>query len=507
MIKARHISPLHVRVTALFLGLLVLLGGVYYWWMQRTVFAPPVQDAATDHWFAELVDAEIDSLARTAVGADADALAALLDDYGRAIAPFDAEAVFFDAATGAVLAATGADSLAAAVGEVDPALLADMAAPGWDFDTIYPDPTDIDAYVNRIIHVAAVDGDGAQPAAYLAASYRVMVFSAEDVAIDPRRLWLQAVLVGLAGSFVAGWLLMAWLTRRIRLLSATVSRLAEGRLDARAPTAGGDELGQLGRDVNVMAARLEATIEELKGKEQFQRQLIANISHDLRTPMASLRGYVETLGLGADKLGPEKREAYLGVITENIDHLDRLIDHLLQLSRLDDGQAAFQREVFPAMELVESVLARCEPQARAKSIALRCRCGDDVPLVEADPLQIGQVLQNLVDNAIKFGREEGLVEVSLRPVEGGAVEVAVRDDGPGIAAEDQPRIFERFFTGDRSRSRTGKIRSSGLGLAISARIVEAHGGELTVESQPGHGACFRFRLQGADERREMAAES
>jgi signal transduction histidine kinase len=193
--------------------------------------------------------------------------------------------------------------------------------------------------------------------------------------------------------------------------------------------------------------------------------------------------------------GAEYRR-YLGIVTDNLKHLDRLVDHLLQLSRLDAGQASFHHEDFPLAELAEGVLARCAAPAEARRITVDCVCPDDLPMVHADPLQIAQVMQNLVENGIKFGREGGEVTVIARDVGDGSVEVAVRDDGPGIPLEDQPHIFERFFVGDRSRSLKG--HSSGLGLAISAKIVEGHGSELTVESQPGHGACFRFRLPAAE---------
>jgi signal transduction histidine kinase len=315
------------------------------------------------------------------------------------------------------------------------------------------------------------------------------------VALDPRKLWLQAVLVGLVASFAVGWLIMTWLTRRIRSLSDAAADLAAGDLSRRVEALSADDIGLLGRNFNAMAARLEELIEELRNKELFQRQLIANISHDLRTPLASLQGYIETLSLRGAGMDPDEYQRYLGIIGDNLQHLDRLVDHLLQLSRLDAGQARFAVEEFPLPELAEGVLARCAAPAEAKDITIACDCPEDLPMVMADPLQIAQVLQNLIENGVKFGREGGEVLVIVRDQRDGNVEIAVRDDGPGIALEDQPHIFERFFTGDRSRSQKG--HSSGLGLAISAMIVAGHGSELTVESQPGHGACFRFRLRAA----------
>jgi len=491
----RCTSPLHFRVPALFLGLLVVVGATYYVWMERTVFAPPRQDPAEEYWYDELADAELDSLARAVAGVARGRVQELVVDYGRQIAAFHAEVVVFDALDGRVLASSRPDSLDGAIGAVAPELLADMQAPDWDFDTVYPDPSNIDAYVNRIFHVAAVPGPGGDAIAYLAGSWQPLIFSTADVALDPRRLWLQAILVGLAASFAAGWIVMAWLTRRIRNLSAAASALSGGELSRRVHAPGDDDIDRLGRDFNAMAARLETLIGELRNKELFQRQLIANISHDLRTPMASLRGYIEALSLRGEGMPATEYQRYLTIISENLLHLDRLVDHLLQLSRLDAGQARFQFEDFPLPELVEGVLSRCVAPAAVKRIRLASDYPEDLPLAFADPLQIAQVLQNLVENGIKFGHEGGEVLVIARASPGGTIEIAVRDNGPGIALADQPHVFERFFTGDRSRSQKG--RSSGLGLAISAKIVEGHGSQLTVESQPGHGACFRFRVQAA----------
>jgi len=493
----RVTTTLHFRVPALFLVLLIAVGSFYYMWMERTVFAPPAQDAVEANWYAYLADAEVDSLALLAEAEGEDDYQHLAVDYGAGIIGFDAEVIFFDAEDGHTLATSQPDSLTAAVGSVDPSLLVDMSSPDWAFDEIYPDPTNIDAYVNRIFYVAEVHGTDGQTEAYLAASFKPMIFSEEDVALDPRQLWLQAMLVGLVASFMVGWFVMAWLTRRINILSSAVSDFARGDLTRRVNATSSDDLGRLGRDFNAMAENLETIFEELQNKEQFQRQLIANISHDLRTPMSSLRGYIETLHMHGHDLETTEYERYLGIITSNLAHLDRLVDHLLQLSRLDAGQARFNLEEFPLPELIEGVLGRSEMKAVEKSIALSCDCPDDLPLIQADPVQIVQVLQNLVENAVKFTQEGGEVVVIVRSKVDKTVEVVVRDDGPGIALEDQPFIFERFFTVDRSRTQKGQ--SSGLGLAISAKIVEGHGSQLTVESQPGHGACFRFHLKAVSE--------
>ncbi len=491
----RLLTTLHARVTVLFLLLLVAVGAVYYAWMAHNVFTTPYRDAEEEHWYSHVAAAQMDSLAALAAGADARILQELAMRYGEQVARFEAEMVFFAAASGQVLAASDPDSLAAAIGRIDPQLLHDMTTPQWSFATMYPEPANINAYVNRIFYVAPVAGAGGAVQAYLAGSFRPVVLSAADVTIDVRKLWLQAILVALAGSFLVGWVVMAWLTRRIHTLSTAVSEFTAGRLSHRVRDKSPDDLGRLGRDFNAMAARLEALIGQLRDKETFQRQLIANISHDLRTPMACLRGYIETLDLSQGRTATADDQHSLQIIRSNLDHMERLIDRLLQLSRLDAGQMPLQTEEFRLPELVDAVFDRCRAQALERGVALACLYNDDLPPALADPLQIGQVLQNLVENGVKFGRDGGSVTVDMQVAGSGLIAVTVRDDGPGIAPADLPHIFERFFTGDRSRSEKGQ--SNGLGLAIAAKIVEGHGSRLLVSSQPDHGASFRFTLTAA----------
>ena len=283
-----------------------------------------------------------------------------------------------------------------------------------------------------------------------------------------------------------------------------VDAFTTGDLTARVPASSSDEIGSLGRHINAMAGRIENMVNELTQKERFQRQLVANVSHDLRTPLASLRGYIETLSMGGQEVSPEERRRYLTVVTDKLDHLDRLIEHVLVLSRIDSGQAAFRCEDFSLGELAGMVLDRCGEPASERAIELDLELEADLPDVHADPLQMGRVLQNLVENGIKFTPAGGRVSVCARRDDGGVC-VEVRDTGIGIAPDDLPHIFERFYTGDKSRtvvraergSDDHLSRSSGLGLAIASRIVEGHGSRLEVQSSPGAGSLFRFRLAAA----------
>ncbi len=306
-----------------------------------------------------------------------------------------------------------------------------------------------------------------------------------------RRLSMQVLVVILVTAAASGLIGMAYLSRRLRALRGGVRALQTGDLQHRIPVDSRDEIGELSGEFNSMATRLANTIEQLRQSEELHRQFVANISHDMRTPLTTVLGFIETLLDQPDRLTPEERDQYLANIARNIHHLDRLIQHVLHLSRLDSDQARFQSEDFQLEELTAAVLDRCEGMATESGVTLEVQTSGGMPTVYADPLQIGQALQNLVENGIKFNRPGGRVMVHLQTVEN-AVEVLVLDDGEGIPPEDLPNIFERYYTADKRRSR--KDQSSGLGLAIAYKILAGHERQLVVESSPGQGTRFRFSL-------------
>jgi signal transduction histidine kinase len=486
--------------------MLALGAAAYLLWVNATVLDEGT-DPVVDDWYERLAAAELDSLARS-VGPELSKPARAethLVRFGEHATAFGAEVVITDLA-GRALFSSQPDSLTAAVGAVDTALLKKMMLPDWDWSS-YPVPEDIDAYPNRIFEVdrlyAGPDSTAA-PLGFLVASFRPVVVDYAELITDYRRLQLQALAVALVVAALSGLFVMGWLSRRIEQLSRGVEAFAAGDLNRRVPARSPDELGRLGRRFNEMGERLATLVAELQQKESFQRQLIANISHDLRTPMTSLRGYVDILSNPKAPLPGRERARYLEIIAANLDHLDKLVEQLLQLSRLDAGQAEFQPEDFPLPELVDDVIALYAMSARERRISLRAEMAADVPLVRADPLQITQVLQNLVSNGIKFTDPGGEVRVHLEASDGWMT-VTVSDTGQGIKSDDLPHVFDRFFTGDRSRSRKGE--SNGLGLAISQRILAGHGSELTVRSEPERGSVFAFRLPLAAVTDALSAEA
>ncbi|MBU8870752.1 MAG: HAMP domain-containing histidine kinase [Gemmatimonadales bacterium] len=512
-------NTLHFRLSALFLVLLSISGGAFWFWINATILSADMA-ADEEEWYDNLAEVELDSLAIT-LGEHhkhTGKLIDLLTDYGGKIDCFDAEVIVFDA-EGNYLASSQPDSLKQAVLHTDSSLLAEMSGGDWDFST-YPDQGNIDSYENRIFEVDHVhlEGDPTAPLlGYLAASFRPIIIGVAELDSDTRTLGFQAVFLGLVYAALSGLIILGWTTRRLKRLSEGIAELTAGNLSHRVKARSKDEIGSLGRGVNTLAESLDETLEQLRNNEQFQRQLIANIGHDLRTPLASVRGYVETMCIQAHEMGEADRQKYLNIITGNLDHLDRLIEHTLILSRFDSGQITFQMEEFSLAELADSVLQRCLCSAEPRGIHLELKTVGKSSMVRADPLQIAQVLQNLVENGIKFNRPGGSVKVVLTP-NLDRVNVAVTDTGIGIAPEDQPHIFERFFTGDKSRSRPDLPnemdsirdhlgRSAGLGLSIAAKIAAGHDSNLTVESEPGSGTTFRFNLPGVAHLQEMKNEA
>jgi signal transduction histidine kinase len=292
---------------------------------------------------------------------------------------------------------------------------------------------------------------------------------------------LATLLVGLSSFFL--------LTRRLRSLSQAVKAFERGELDRRARASGNDELGALGRSFNDMAASIEAGLGRLKLAEEQRRDLMANISHDLRSPLTSIRGYLERILLKDEQLDPGERRGFLRIVLKNVSGFQRLAEQLFELAKLEAGQARPKLESFQITELIQDVVLKLQPQAAAGSIALEAELPEGLEPVRADIGMIERVLTNLIENALRFTPARGKVRVSASG-EGQGVRVAVADTGRGIAPADLPRVFERFFHADADGDRSG----AGLGLTIARQIVELHGSRLEVRSRPGEGSLFHFLL-------------
>lgn len=309
-------------------------------------------------------------------------------------------------------------------------------------------------------------------------------------------LALRATLLAFTLTAIVGLILFWGLSRRLTKLQGVVGAFESGKLSERIEVESDDELGRLAYAFNSMAAQIESQVEELQRTDRLRRELVANVSHDLRSPVASIQGYLETLQLKTDALTPERRHRYLEVALAQTQRLGRLITQLFELSKLDAHQVQPQFEAFPIAELIQDVVMKYEPEAESKGVMLRAHLPHDVPPVRADIGLVERVLSNLLDNALRYTPEGGTVDV--RPIlDGSTICVEVRDTGVGIPSEVVPYVFERFVRGDASRSRQSGD-GGGLGLAIAKRIIELHGGKIGVESQEGAGTTFRFALPTAE---------
>jgi signal transduction histidine kinase len=311
-----------------------------------------------------------------------------------------------------------------------------------------------------------------------------------------RRLPDSALMAALATS-VAGAVLVLALVRLTRPLHRLAQRVQDIRRedDEQAPLAAGDEIALLESAVCAMQARIEHQWERLREADRMRRELVGNISHDLRTPLSSIQGYVETVLLRADRLDATAREQHLRTALRHADLLGRRIADLFHLSTLDAGQVAPVLETFCIAELLQDVVASYRLDAQRRGVKIELDGGSHTTTtVRADIGLIERVLQNLVDNALRHTPRGGAVTLALAPV-GTRVEVSVRDTGSGIARDHLPFIFERYWRADEpGATRPPPTGSSGLGLAIVKRIVELHDSVVQVRSEPHEGTCFAFRL-------------
>jgi signal transduction histidine kinase len=292
-----------------------------------------------------------------------------------------------------------------------------------------------------------------------------------------------------------GYFLSAALTDRIVTLNQAAKEIAAGDLGVRVPVGGNDEMASLARTFNEMAAQLQAAGQRQRELDQLRRNLIAWAGHDLRTPLASIRAIVEALADGVVD-DAETVDRYLRTAKREIGSLSRLIDDLFELAQLEAGGLHLELALNSISDLVSDTMESFSELAARREVSLQGCAAPGVDPVLMDAQQIERVLSNLLGNALRHTPAGGTVRVEAARTADG-VRVEIRDTGEGIDDADLPHVFERFYRGEKSRSRaTG---GAGLGLAIAKGIVEAHGGRIGVDGAPGEGARFFFTLPVASE--------
>ena len=302
---------------------------------------------------------------------------------------------------------------------------------------------------------------------------------------DFRQALTEAVFMAAAVALLAAIIVSYFVSRRIldpiREMMSASREMVAGRYSRRVRVSSADELGALASNFNTMAETLERT-------EERRQQLIADVAHELRTPLATIKSYMEGL---TDEVLPADPTTY-ELVSQEANRLARLVQDLQDLSRAEARQLDLNFKLVEVPALVKAAVSRLEPQYQAKGVLLETSLADRLPGVLVDADRIIQVLLNLLGNALQYTPAGGLVRVEAVR-NGEAVQLSVSDTGIGISAEHLPHVFERFYRVDKSRSRAGG--GSGLGLTIARHIVEAHGGRIWVESAgAGHGSQFSFTL-------------
>jgi two-component system, OmpR family, sensor kinase len=301
------------------------------------------------------------------------------------------------------------------------------------------------------------------------------------------RTVLAMTLLGAAAA--VGILLV--LTRHLRRLRLAINAFREGDRDSRAVVRSGDEIGALANDFNYLADTVQQQFLRIRKDDRLRREMVTNISHDLRTPVASLRGYLETCLAKEAGMSAEQRRNYMQAALQNTERLSRLIDDLFELAKLEAGDLQPTMESFPVAELVSDVVQKFQLNAQQKSIRLEAEIEQDGTQVTGDIAMLERVFDNLVENALRYTPDGGLIKIQVRK-KGDGVEVKVADNGIGIPTEDLPRIFDRFYRVDKSRGEDPG--GTGLGLAITKRILALHNSAIAVVSKPKVGTTFAFRL-------------
>lgn len=308
-----------------------------------------------------------------------------------------------------------------------------------------------------------------------------------------------AILACLAISFTLSYLFIYYLMdqfvyRKIKLIYKMINQTKASKKEEfyYKNVLPAKSIEEVAEEVEAWSGQYKSEIEMLRKNEVFRKEFLQNLSHELKTPIFSIQGYVDTL-LGGALHNEAVNTKFLQNAAKNIDRLVKLVDDLDEISKLEIGELQLTLQYFVIQDLIKEVFESMEWQAKEKNIQCAVKKGCESPvIVYADKEKIRQVVLNLTDNAIKYGKYEGKVEASVYIIDENNVLVEISDDGTGISEEHLPRIFERFFRTDLARSR--KVGGSGLGLAICKHIVEAHGSSIHVRSKLDVGTTFGFSL-------------
>lgn len=303
------------------------------------------------------------------------------------------------------------------------------------------------------------------------------------------KLGLGASIITMVFVFGLGLLSFWFLTRNLRSIIQTVQRFREGDLDIRIVNPEKSDLSTLALAFNEMADTIARNMKEIQSVDVLRRELIANVSHDLRTPLAIINGYIETLQMKSDVLELEEKEKYLDIIKGSSERLSHLVSQLFEYSKLEAEQVKPVKEPFSMTDLAMDLITKYQVLGDKKSINIQLESDKHVPLVFADIGLVERAIQNLLDNALKFTPENGSISLQISSTEAD-VKIGVSDTGPGIKESEQSFIFDRY----RQAKQTSKSDGVGLGLAIVKKIMDLHNTRIQLISKPNEGSTFQFHL-------------
>ncbi len=310
------------------------------------------------------------------------------------------------------------------------------------------------------------------------------------------RLSLWGLLAGIIAVFLIGAMSFSIMTRRLRKLNHAMHEYSEGEIletikpDYSVKMKGGDEVDHLGRQFLVMVNKISSQMSELKKNDDMRRELVANVSHDLRTPITTLQGYIETLIIKGENISGDERRKYLKVALDYCHRLSQLVTELFELSKLDSCESIIYAEPFSISDLIQDVVQKFYLRAKNSGVDLRCAQRAGGAMVHGDIAMLQRALENLIENALRHTTKGDRVAVDYS-LKDGKVIVKVKDTGCGIPEKELNHIFDRFYQVEKSRA---KGEGSGLGLAIAKRILELHGTTIQVQSKINIGTTFTFNM-------------
>lgn len=303
------------------------------------------------------------------------------------------------------------------------------------------------------------------------------------------KLGIGALLLSMLFTVIIGLLSIWFLTKNLRLMTGTVRRFQEGDLDVRIEDPEKSDIAIFAHSFNEMADTIVDNMDKMKSVDLLRRELIANVSHDLRTPLAILKGYIETMQIKKNSLSDQEKEEYLQITHDNVDRLSNLINQLFEYSKLEAEQVSPVKEPFSITELSHDLIAKFRVLAKQKQITLQLDNPQENSMVYADVSLVERALQNLIENALKYTEPNGKVTLAIQR-KNKNVEINITDTGTGIPLSEQPFIFDRYKQVDKSTKKQGY----GLGLAIVKKIMDLHDTTITVLSKPKEGSSFIFNL-------------